>query len=823
MKSEAPENASNSGKSDAIDATDASRRPGSYTGLTRAEAATRLAQYGPNEIKKEQPRSLWRMLLAQYLSPVIALLIVASVISASLGEFADAIAISCILIINGLVGFFQEYRAERAMSALRSLTAPRARVLRDQEPQLIAATQVVPGDILLIEAGDIVAADASLIEAYALQANESALTGESLPAEKSNQADAPEAPLAERQNHLFMGTAITSGSGVAKVNATGTATELGKIAHLLASAEQNVTPLQVRLARVSSTLIWLCLAIVVTVAAIGLYRGLMWQEVVISAVSLAVAAIPEGLPAVITIALALGVQRMAAQRVLVRRLHAIETLGCATVVCTDKTGTLTTGNMTVRSLWGADEHALLFAAAACCDAQLDQNGQAGVGDPTELALLLAAQEHGIRREEIERDFPKTDSLPFDSVRKRMAVRRANHVLYVKGAVESILSCSTTVPPGISDAANQMAQRGLRVLAIATGKNQTETELTILGLIGMADPPRPEAISAVAAARRAGVHIVMITGDHAITAQAIATELGIIADGEDAHERVHARATPEDKLRIVRDWKSRGAIVAMTGDGVNDAPALREAHIGIAMGVAGTEVTREAADMILTDDNFASIVDALREGRGIFNNIRKTITYLLAGNFAELLVMLIASLFMLPLPLLPLHILWINLVTDGLPALALVTDPSDPDVMKQAPRETSEPLLGKREWIGVIAIGLLQALVALAVFVWALQARGLEEARNLAFTTLAFGELFRAFGARSNDKTIWEIGFANNMRLLIVVLLSTIAQIYIHHVPALQELLQIGTLSSQDCVLLLFVGLIPLCVIELWKMLRRTYK
>lgn len=826
MKSEAPENSSNSGKSDA---TDASRRPSSYIGLTRAEAAARLAQYGPNEIRKEQPRPLWRMLLAQYLSPVIALLIVASVISASLGEFADAIAISCILIINGLVGFFQEYRAERAMSALRSLTAPRARVLRDREPQLIAAAEVVPGDILLIEAGDIVAADASLIEAYALQANESALTGESLPAEKSNQADAPEAPeapetpLAERQNHLFMGTAITSGSGVAKVKATGTATELGKIAHLLASAEQNVTPLQVRLARVSSTLIWLCLAIVATVAAIGLYRGQIWQEVVISAVSLAVAAIPEGLPAVITIALALGVQRMAAQRVLVRRLHAIETIGCATVVCTDKTGTLTTGNMTVRSLWGADEHALLFAAAACCDAQLDQNGQAGVGDPTELALLLAAQEHGIRREDIERDFPKTDSLPFDSVRKRMAVRRTNHVLYVKGAVESILSCSTTVPPGISDAANQMAQRGLRVLAIATGKNQTETELTILGLIGMADPPRPEAISAVAAARRAGVHIVMITGDHAITAQAIATELGIIAHGESAHERVHARATPEDKLRIVRDWKSKGAIVAMTGDGVNDAPALREAHIGIAMGVAGTEVTREAADMILTDDNFASIVDALREGRGIFNNIRKTITYLLAGNFAELLVMLIASLLALPLPLLPLHILWINLVTDGLPALALVTDPSDPDVMKQPPRETNEPLLGKREWTGVIAIGLLQALVALAVFMWALQARGLEEARNLAFTTLVFGELFRAFGSRSNDKTIWEIGITNNLRLLIVVVVSAIAQIYIHHVPALQELLQIGPLSTQDCVLFFLIGLIPLSVIEFWKILRRTFK
>ena len=804
----------------AASAHDLNPRSSPLTGLTQTEALAGLAQYGPNEIRKEQARPLWRMLLAQYLSPVIALLIVASVVSASLGEFADAIAISCILLINGLVGFFQEYRAERAMSALRSLTAPRARVLRDHTPQLIAAADVVPGDILLIEAGDIIAADACLLEAYSLQANEAALTGESLPSEKSSLPDAADAPLAERHNHVFMGTAITSGTGAAKVIATGTATELGKIAHLLASTEQSLTPLQIRLARVSTILIWLCLAIVGVVAAIGLVRGLAWQEVVISAVSLAVAAIPEGLPAVITIALALGVQRMAAQQVLVRRLHAIETIGCATVVCTDKTGTLTTGNMTVREHWGADPHALFFAAAACCDAQLNQHGQAAVGDTTELAILLAAQERGIQREDIESQFPRIDTLAFDSVRKRMAVRRANQVLYVKGAFESLLSCSSLIPLGIHEAATRMAQGGLRVIAVATGSGETESELTLLGLIGMADPPRPEAIAAVAAARRAGVHIVMITGDHAITAQAIASELGIIAAGESAEERVHARATPEDKLHIVRDWKSKGAVVAMTGDGVNDAPALREAHIGIAMGITGTEVTREAADIILTDDHFASIVAAIREGRGIFNNIRKTITYLLAGNFAELLVMLIAALFALPLPLLPLHILWINLVTDGLPALALVTDRSDPDVMKQAPRASSEPLLGQREWRGIIAIGLLQAVVALSVFAWALQARGLDEARNLAFTTLVFGELFRAFGSRSHDKTIWEIGFTTNLRLLIVVLVSATVQIYIHHVPALQELLQIGPLSAQDCVLFFFIGLIPLFAIELWKILRR---
>lgn len=786
-------------------------------GLTSAQAKSLLAQFGPNEIRKEEPRSLWRILLAQYLSPVIGLLMVASAVSAMLGEFTDAIAIACILIINGLVGFFQEYRAERAMLALRSLTAPRARVMRDGQPLQIAAAEVVLGDILLIEAGDVVAADASILEAYSLQANEAPLTGESLPSEKSKLADAPGTPLAERHNHVFMGTAVASGTGVAQVFATGAQTELGKIAHLMASAVQEETPLQARLASISHTLIWLCLAVVGVVATIALARGVLWQEVLISAVSLAVAAIPEGLPAVITIALALGVQRMAAQSVLVRRLHAIETIGCATVICTDKTGTLTTGEMTVRALWGEDEHALLFAAAACCDAQLDPDGKAGVGDSTELALLVAAHERGIRRDEIERDFPKVDAIPFDSIRKRMSMRRANDVLYVKGAFESILSCSSTVPEGVEEAAIEMAQRGLRVLAIATGDGQTETGLSMLGLVGMADPPRPEAIAAVAAARHAGVRIVMITGDHPVTAHAIAKELGIVQEGESPTDHVHARATPEDKLRIVRDWKSKGAIVAMTGDGVNDAPALREAHIGIAMGITGTEVTREAADMILTDDNFASIVAALREGRGIFNNIRKAITYLLAGNFAELLVMLIASLFWLPLPLLPLHILWINLVTDGLPALALVTDPVDQDVLEHPPRKTSEPLLGKREWTSVIAIGLLQALVALAVFVWALQARGLDEARNLAFTTLVFGELFRAFGARSTHKTILEIGIFSNMRLFSVVLVSAILQIAIHHIPALQQLLQIGPISASDCLLFFFVGLIPLCAIELWKL------
>ncbi len=792
----------------------------SQPGLTQAQVSALLMQWGRNELQREASRPAWRILLAQYISPLIGLLLAASIMSAALGELADAIAIACILIINGLVGFFQEYRAERAMAALRSLTAPRARVLRHSQVQLVAAADVVPGDILLLEAGDVVAADAQIVESSSLQANEAPLTGESVPADKSALPDAPGAPLAERHNRLYMGTSITSGSGQACVVATGSRTELGKIAHLLTTAVDSVTPLQARLSRVSQTLIWTCLAIVALVALLGLARGQPWLNVLMSAVSLAVAAVPEGLPAVVTIALALGVQRMAQQRVLVRRLHAIETIGCATVVCTDKTGTLTTGAMTVRELWGADEHSLLFAAAACCDAQLDENGQPGVGDSTELAILVAAYQRGIRRDDIERAHPKVSAIPFDSVRKRMAIRRADGVLYVKGAPEMVLAKSSAAPEGIGEAAHLMAQRGLRVLAIATGTGETEDGLTMLGLVGMADPPRPEAIAAVAAARRAGVTTVMITGDHPVTAGAIAREMGIVDGTESTEGRVHARATPEDKLRIVRDWKAKGAVVAMTGDGVNDAPALREAHIGIAMGVTGTEVTREAADMILTDDNFASIVAAVREGRGIFDNIQKTVVYLLAGNTAELLVMLVASLFAMPVPLLPLHILWINLATDGLPALALVTDPTDGDVIGRQPRDPAAPLLGRREWTTVLAIGVIQATVTLSVFVWALNARGLDEARNLAFTTLVFGELFRAFGARSATKMFWEVGILTNLRLLAVVLLSVAAQIAIHHVPVLEQLLKISPLTLWDCTMALLIGLIPFLTIEAWKF-RRT--
>lgn len=789
-------------------------------GLTSEEAARALQEFGPNEIAHARAVSPWLLLAAQFRSPVIWLLFGACALSAALGEIADAIAIGAIVIINGLVGFFQEYHAERAVLALRSMTAPRARVLRNGRTAEVPAASIVPGDVLSLEAGDIVAADAHILEAYSLTTNEAPLTGESAPVEKSTRPSAPDAPLAERGDYVFLGTAVATGTAFAEVSATGMKTELGRIARLLSTAQDETTPLQTRLARVSRLLLYLCLAIVAVVALLGWLRGMTAMDILLSAVSLAVASVPEGLPAIVTIALATGVQRMAARHALVRRLLAVETLGCATVICTDKTGTLTTGVMTVRENWGGDARQVLAAAAACCDAELAADERGGVGDPTELAILVAAAQRGIRRADIERDQPRVSVHPFDSERKRMSIYRDDGRVYVKGAMESVLQQCRVAPPGAEEANAEMAARGLRVLAVACGTRDAEDDLELIGLIGIADPPRTEVIDAIARAHSAGIVTVMITGDHPATARAIARELGIVRFGETVEELVHARATPEDKLRIVRWWKSQAAVVAMTGDGVNDAPALREAHIGIAMGRTGTEVTREASDIVLADDNFATIVAAVEEGRGIFDNIRKTLVYLLAGNVGELGVMLAATLLGLPLPLLPLHLLWINLVTDGLPALALVTDPTRPDAMNRPPRDPNEPILRPTEWRTIAFTGLLQAAVALGVFAWALETRNLAEARNLAFSALVFGELLRAFSARDAERSFWEVGLLTNVRLFGIVVVSLFVQLGIHHIPATQMLFQIGALSLFDCAVSVIAGSIPFTIIEITKLSKR---
>ena len=789
-------------------------------GLSSSEAGRRLTECGPNEIRRGEATSPLVLIARQFASPVIWLLLGATLVSLALGELLDAVAIGVIVIVNAAIGFLQEHRAERAVMALRSMTAPRARVVRDGQSVILPASEIVPGDVLVLEAGDIVAADARLLSTHVLSTNEAALTGESTPVEKSPEPTTPATPLAERRDFVFMGTSIATGTGLGEVVASGMRTELGRIAHLLATAEDTTTPLQRRLARVSQTLLYICGAIVVLVAVAGLVRGWPWLQVFMAAVSLAVAAVPEGLPAVVTIALAVGVQRMAARHVLIRRLPAVETLGCATVICTDKTGTLTTGVMAVRELWGRDHTSLLYAGAACCDAELADNGRGGIGDPTEVAILAAAAERDIRRGEIERAAPRVSEVPFDSIQKRMSIERADGRVYIKGAVESVLPLCEEGIEGALEANDQMAARGLRVLAVGIADTSREEPATLLGLIGIADPPRTEAIEAVSAARAAGITTVMITGDHPVTAHAIARELGILSELNET-DRVRARATPEDKIEVVRVWKARNAIVAMTGDGVNDAPALREAHIGIAMGRMGTEVTREASDMVLADDNFASIIAAVREGRGIFDNIRKTLVYLLSGNTGELAVMLVAALAGWPLPLLPLHLLWINVITDGLPALALVVDPPEEDVLKRPPRHPDEPMLGRREWQFIVATGLLQAVTTLGVFVWALEVRDLVEARNLAFSVLVFGELFRAFAARSTTRVFWEVGAFTNLRLLGVVVVSVLLQLGIHHIPVAQEIFDIGALSAADCALTLLVALVPVTVIELSKLARRS--
>lgn len=872
-------------------------------GLSTREAAERLVQDGPNELRKGEVISPLAILAGQFRSLVIWVLIIAALVSAVLGELIDGIAILAIVVLNAVIGFFQEYRAERAAAALARLAAPRAKVIREGQAAVSAASEVVCGDVLLFEAGDLVAADARLIEASALRANEAPLTGESQPVEKQAEICASDTPLADRKNMVFLGTSIVGGSGRALVVATGMNTEVGHIAELLQTATSDATPLQKRLDQVGRHLLWACLGIVILVFALGLLRSFPPFELFLGAVSLAVAAIPEGLPAVVTVALALGMQRMARRNALVRRLPAVETLGCAQVICSDKTGTLTVGEMTARRLVTSDHifnvsgegytaegtffvdsiectaaedlllSSLLCAAAACNDAELIQRDQrpAVVGDPTEGALLVVAAKGGVTRKSIEAEMPRLHTIPFDSDRKRMTVvrrREGQPWAFTKGAPEVILDRCTHIrtDKGVetltaSDRARilqanaLMANEALRVLAIAerpldvippstegTERNdEIEQGLTLLGLVGLQDPPRTEAREAIKRCRRAGIRTVMITGDHPGTARAIARELDMLDHGDNVvtgielehlsdemlSQRVHqisvyARVTAEHKLRIVRAWKARGAVVAMTGDGVNDAPALKEASIGVAMGLSGTEVTKEAADLIITDDNFASIVAAVEEGRGIYDNIAKTLAYLLAGNAGELVVMFIAALVGWPLPLLPIQLLWINLVTDGLPALALATDPIDPSVLTRPPRRQDAQLLDWAFLRRITLIGFLTASVALTVFAYELYAdSSLAQARNAAFSALVIAELLRSFGARSEVHTVFQMGLFSNVRLFAIVAISLALQLLIHHLPVLERLFGTEPLSLAQCAAWMVLGIIPLLVIELGKVLRQS--
>ena len=865
-------------------------------GLDAAEAARRLAADGANELRREESTSPLVIFAAQFRSLVVWVLIGAAAVSIALGEILDGGAIVAIVVLNAVIGFFQEFRAGRALAALAKLAAPRARVVRDGRALALPTAQIVRGDVLLLEGGDVIGADARLFEAASLRTIEASLTGESAPAEKETGACAEETPLAERRNMVFLGTSVAGGTARAIVVATGMATEFGRIATLLASASGGETPLQRRLDQVARRLLVASAAIVGLVFVLGLLRAIPQSELFFTSVSLAVAAIPEGLPAVVTVALALGVSRMARRNALVRRLQAVETLGSATVICTDKTGTLTVGEMTARRLvtpgrvytvtgegygiagdfytdgrevtTGADPELaiLLEAAAGCVDAELGvRDGKpVVVGDPTEGALLVVAAKAGIERATLEAKARRIGAVPFDSDRKRMTVVRERDgklVAFVKGAPEVILARCSRVQARDGDealsegmrahilqAGTHLAQDALRVLAVATRSlerypaeaDEIERDLVFLGLIGLQDPPRAEARDAVARCRRAGIRTVMITGDHPDTARAIARELGLLARGDEVRvgvdlERisdeelresidkiaVYARVTAAHKLRIVRAWKATGAVVAMTGDGVNDAPALEEASIGVAMGITGTEVTKEAADMVITDDNFASIVAAVEEGRGIYDNIEKTLGYLLAGNAGELLLVLAAVLAGWPLPLLPVQLLWINLVTDGLPALALATDPIDPRILDRPPRPVRAELIDRR-FLGRLAlVGALTASVAFAAFAWALAAGDtIHSARNAAFSVLVTAELLRSFGARSASRTIFEVGLFTNLRLLLIVAVSFSLQVLIHHVPVLESIFGTEPITLGDCVAWILLGAVPLASLELWKLLRR---
>ena len=873
----------------------------SRSGLSASEAASRLARDGPNELAEGESISALSLLFGQFRSLIIWILIAAGILSGILGEVADAAAILAIVVINAVIGFYQEYHAGKSIAALNKLTAPEARVWRDGQALSVPASSVVKGDVLALEAGDLVAADARILESASLQCMESALTGESEAVKKSAEALGDgEVALADRINMLFMGTSVTAGTGRAVVVATAMQTELGRIAGLMeeAGAEKG-TPLQQKLDAFGRILVWAALAIVGLLFALGLLRGTGVLELVMSSVGLAVAAVPEGLPAVVTVALALGVSRMSRRRALVRRLPAVETLGSTSVICTDKTGTLTAGEMTVRRLYvagqeyevtgegyGPEGQVLIEGAPVtsqsaapilelanvllgCNNAQLSQQDGAWrvVGDPTEGALLVAGAKAGGDRDRIEKEWPKEQEFPFDSDRKRSAVVRrmpdSRLRAFVNGAPDVLLPLCTQVFDGSSVRAltdedraaiaaqnTTMTQRALRVLGSAwrdldagsstpLTEDDVERDLVFVGLTGMYDPPRPEARDAVARCRAAGIRVVMITGDHPHTATAIAREIGIASpeelavagveldrmDDEILRQRapdidVYARVTAQHKLRIIRALKADGAVVAMTGDGVNDAPASRGADIGIAMGRSGTEVTKQAADMIITDDNFATIVAAVGEGRGIYDNIRKTLQYLLAGNTGELLLMTVCVIVGLPMPLLPIHLLWINLVTDGLPALCLATESVDPGVMDRKPRPREERITNRGFLRTMGFTGFLTVSVAFGVYWFALRSGTVEEARTSAFAVLVFAELLRSFGARSDTKPVWQIPLKTNINLVVVVIASFGLQIWSHHSTLLGGFLKSTPMPLVESMQLLALGTIPLVLLELVKVVRK---
>ena len=871
-------------------------------GLSDAEALRRLAAYGPNELKDHGSKNPWKILWEQLTASMVIILIIAAGISAALGDYKNALAITAIVILNAILGFSQEYKAEKAMAALKKLATPQVKVRRNAEVKMIPAHDLVPGDIVLLEAGNLVPADCRILESANLRIQEAALTGESEPVEKNPNPLTGDLPIGDKHNMAYMGTVVTYGRGQIVVLETGMKTELGRIAALMQQAVQEATPLQKRLNRLGKQLALVALAIVSVVFVLGLLRGEDPELMFMTAVSMAVAAIPEGLPAVVTIALALGAQRMLKRRGLIRKLPAVETLGSVTVICSDKTGTLTENRMTVTVLDVADSsqfdlaeyfkqnesslqpgenktpsllneqpalNLMLIGSALCNDAVLEASGDSSrdisaVGDPTEAALVVASAKLGIRKDDWEKNCPRVAEIPFDSERKRMTtvhaskgspapyLSQAPYVLFTKGAIDGLLDICSKVRIQDRDepfteawrarvmaASDRLAKDGMRVLGLAlrpledspdkTHQDSWERELTFVGIAGMIDPARAEVRQAVETCKQAGIKPVMITGDHPLTAQFIGKQLGIssersltgqdlvkmsAAEYEKAVEEVaiYARVAPEHKLKIIEALQKLGHVVAMTGDGVNDAPALKKADIGIAMGITGTDVSKEAADMVLLDDNFATIVAAVEEGRIIYDNILKFIKYLMTTNSAEICVMLLAPFFGMPLPLLPLQILWINLVTDGPAALALGVEPGERHVMSRPPYAPNQNIFSKEMMRHILWAGLLMSFISLGVG-FGYWRSGKPCWQTMVFTTLALSQMGQALAIRSSRDSLFKIGLLSNKPLLVAVVSTLVMQIAVIYVPFFQGIFKTVALSWQELATSLLLSSVIFFAVE----------
>ena len=856
-------------------------------GLGNHEVQQRLAKYGANQLQTKEHISPWRIFWAQFTDFMVLVLLGAALVSGILGEKADAVTIILIVIINALLGFFQEYRAEKSLEALKELTAPQASVLREGLIKRISAQELVPGDILILESGDRIAADGRLCETVDLEINEATLTGESLSVQKnSNRISKARPVLGDQTNMVFAGTIVANGRGRAIVISSGMQTEIGKIAGMIADSQTDETPLQKRLTELGRWLVFLCLAICAAVGTIGILRGEAPREMFLAAVSLAVAAIPEGLPAIVTIALALGVQRMIKRKAIIRKLPAVETLGCATVICSDKTGTLTQNKLEVTRLWtgtcdyqaqskgelSQDLRQLLEVGVLCNNAQLNEKKfgkREIVGDPTEGALLLAAVNFGLNPGKLIQQKVRLGELPFTSERKRMSVwvkTDQGRVLMLKGAADIILDrCNRIVTANgnlaldshwrevVKERLEEWGNQALRVLAFAyrpeeLGEITTEPEknLILLGLMGMSDPPRPEVRQAIAKSRQAGIQVKMITGDYPKTAASIAAQIGLlrskgqIMTGTEIDQLsdlelakvikkvdVFARVDPHHKLRVVRALRANHEIVAMTGDGVNDAPAIKEADIGVAMGLSGTDVTKEAAAMVIADDNFATIVAAIEEGRTIYDNIRKFIRYLLSCNMGEILTMFGGLLVGLPMPLLPIQILWVNLVTDGLPAIALGMDAPESGSMMRAPRPTREGIFSRGLGGKIFLQGLMIGGATLLVYLLKIKNGGnLMEARTAAFAALVFAQLFFVFQCRSEENSMFQLKAKPNFYLIGAVLVSSVMQILVMTFAPLQKIFYTTNLNLNDWSLILGINLgmtlISDLLCQLQKILKRHF-